>query len=145
MPQLKFINRNSGRVRRGTALVETAMVMIILFMCLFGMMEYGWMFLKQQQITNTARQAARVAATPDATATTVNNTITNLMTDAGMPSNKSGYTVANSNPSYTTATAGAPFSITISVPYNKITITKCTLIPVPTTLTAKVWMTKEGP
>ncbi len=132
-------------MRRGTALVETAMVSLILLSVLFGMMEYGWMFLKQQQITNTARQAARTAATPDATSGTVNGRISTMMSDASMPQNKSGYTVSNSNPSYLTATAGNPFSITISVPYSNITITNCALIPRPSTLSATITMTKEGP
>ena len=80
--------------------------------------EYGWMFLKQQQITNVARQAARLAATPTRPAATSPRGSSTLMNDAGLGS--SGYTpdVTNLN-----TTPGNTLTVTISVNYRNITIT----------------------
>ena len=44
---------------RGAAMVEMAMVLPILFLLCFGIMEYGYRFMKQSQLNNYAYIAAR--------------------------------------------------------------------------------------
>ena len=51
--------RRSGR--RGVATVEMAVVAPLLLLCLFGAIEFGWIFLVQQTMTNSAREACRMA------------------------------------------------------------------------------------
>ena len=46
----------------GLATIEMAMVLPLLMLLTLGVIEYGWMFLKSQQITNAARQGARAGA-----------------------------------------------------------------------------------
>jgi Flp pilus assembly protein TadG len=46
---------------RGAALVETAVSMVLLIMFILGIMGFGYLFLCAQQITNAARQGARLA------------------------------------------------------------------------------------
>lgn len=53
--------------RRGAALVEMAIVLVLLLMITLGAIEYGWLFLQMQRITNAARHGARVAAALGAT------------------------------------------------------------------------------
>ena len=59
--------RKRRPTRRGAALVEMALVLLLLLTLTFAILEYGWIFLKSHHIANAARQGARIAATPDAT------------------------------------------------------------------------------
>ena len=133
------------RGRRGTALVEMALALLLLMLLTLGAIEYGWLFLKQQQITNAARQAARIASTADATNATVNSQISTLMSSYGLGS--SGYATTFSwgnSTDVSTVTRGTSISVKISVTYSAITITNFKILPLPTTLSATVAMQKEG-
>jgi Flp pilus assembly protein TadG len=138
--------RNPRLTRRGLETVEAALLFPLLLLFVFGALEYGWMFLKQQQVTNVARQGARLAATPSATVGDVTARVTSLMNDASLGS--SGYTL---NVSSLNTDPGSTLTVTISVPYNNITITHMTdpsmivHLPAPATLSATVAMAKEGP
>lgn len=57
------------RSERGQTMVETAMVLPILLILIFGMIDFGRAFNAWITVTNAAREGARVAATrQDATA-----------------------------------------------------------------------------
>jgi Flp pilus assembly protein TadG len=49
--------------RRGTAVVEAALVLPVCLMFLFGIMEYGRYIMMQQVLTNAAREGCRYAVT----------------------------------------------------------------------------------
>jgi Flp pilus assembly protein TadG len=122
-----------------------ALVMALLLYVVLGAVEYGYMFLRQQQVTNAARQAARLAATPDATASGVSTQVDTLMTAYGMPKGTYNYTTtltpANIQPG-----TGQTLTVKISVNYkNNLAIVNSSLCPIPTTLNAAVTMEKEGP
>src|SRR5262249_51687381 len=51
----------SRRNRRGTTVVETAVVVNVLFLILLGVFEYGRIAMIRQLIDNAAREGARVA------------------------------------------------------------------------------------
>lgn len=132
---------------RGSLTVEAAILFPLLFMITFGLIEYGWMFIKQQQITNAARQSARLAAMVDATNGQVSSQISTQMTNYSLGS--SGYTPTiyvngTAGGNVATAARGAQVSVLISVPYANIDITGFTLLPMLSTLSAKVTMEKEG-
>lgn len=141
----KRINRR----RRGITLVQAVLVLPILLLITFGLIEYGFLFLKAQQLENTVRQAARTGALPDANNTRVNTLVSSMMTDARLQS--SGYTVSitqygSSTPVDVGAVSpGQMLSVTITIPYDNISITRAPLIPVPTQLKRTVTMAKEGP
>src|SRR3954471_10670513 len=104
------LRRNDRRhCRRATALVEMALALLLLMLLTMGAIEYGWFFLKQQQITNAARQAARIASTADATNATVNSQVTTLMSSYGMGS--SGYTTTLTPADVSTASRGTSVSV----------------------------------
>ena len=60
-------NLVARRKTRGAAIVEAAIVLPLIALLTLGAIELGWAILKSQQVTNTTRQAARLAARPDAT------------------------------------------------------------------------------
>lgn len=54
--------RNRGKDERGAALVEFAIIAVLLFSMLFGIVEYGWVFANNLDARHGAREAARLAA-----------------------------------------------------------------------------------
>lgn len=141
------------RVRRGTSTLETALILPLLLILTFGIIEFGWMFLKVHQINSVTRQAARTAMLPESTNATVTSQINSLMTASGMSTGS--YTIAFSPADITTAQTGQNVSVTIQVPYANIGITGGTLnalsqsitgqTVLPTQIQSQVVMTKEGP
>src|SRR5205085_12320956 len=83
---MRFLNAQlrRNRDRRGALLVEAAIVFPLLLLLTFGLLEYGWLFMKIEQVENTARQAARVGATASAKTSDVTALVTTMMNDAGM-------------------------------------------------------------
>ena len=128
--------------RRGIVLVETALVFPLLILLTLGLLEYGWMFLKSQQLTNAARHGARIGITADATNADVNAAIQALMDTAGMGG--SGYTVTFTPGDAAAMDAGETLTITVSVSYANVDL-GLPLVPVPTNLKALVSMAKENP
>jgi len=130
---------------RGTVTLETALVLsLILLPLTFAAIEYGWLFLKSQQIANAARNGARVGIRYGAIIPNdVTATIDTLMTAAGMDKSKSGYTVSFPTP------PSLPYSkaltVRIVVPRINIDVMNLPLLPKPDTLGASVTMAKEGP
>jgi Flp pilus assembly protein TadG len=128
---------------RGAAAVEAAIILPLLLLITFAVIEYGWLFLKSQQITNAARNGARVAIRyvpgeicADTTAR-AKAQIDDLMAKARI----SGYSVNVICP----PNVGDPLTVTVSVPGEKVDIINFPFIPKPTTLGASVTMSKEGP
>lgn len=128
-------------LRAGTTTVEAAIVLPLLMLVTFGALKYGWLFLKSQQITNAARQAARLAIRPGDRTTEVTSDVIEKMNEA----NISGYTLTldpgNANPA-----VGAPVTVTINVPIGEVDILPMPgFIPAPPSLGATITMCKEGP
>ena len=58
-----MITKHRRAERRGGAVVETALVLPIVLLFLFGIMEYGRYILALQVVTNAAREGCRYAVT----------------------------------------------------------------------------------
>ena len=126
---------------RGAALAEAAIIMSLLMMVTLGAIEYGWLFLKAQEITNAARQAARVAILPDEGAPTRAATvITTLLGNAGLSDATVTWTWA--------AIPGDPVrqqvTVHVAVPTANHRIVNATFLPVPATIGCRVTMAREG-
>lgn len=128
--------------RRALATVEMALILPLLVLFLFGIMEYGWMFFKLQQVTNAARAGARVAVIPDATTGEAQASITNFMTVANLGG--SGFTATFSPADVAAAAVGSTVQVTVSVPYENIELLGMSVFPAPANLRARVGMRKEG-
>ena len=58
-------NQQAFRKKLPIPLVLLITVGTVVLLFTFGAIKYGWLFLKAQQITNAARQGARMATLPD--------------------------------------------------------------------------------
>jgi Flp pilus assembly protein TadG len=128
-------------MRRGTVAVEMALLLPLLLLLLFGMLEYGSLFWRAQQIGAAARQGARIGALPSGTATAVTTTVDAMMDNAGL--GDAGYSVTL-NPANPAALApGETFTVTITVPYPAIQLTGFP-VPTPDDIERSTTMAKEG-
>ncbi len=123
-------------------MVEVAVVLPLLLVLILGLLEYGWLLLKAQQITNAARQGARTGARADATAAEVIAAVGDAMSAAGLDSSGYALTLSPADPS--ALMAGDMLSVDVSVPYANIGL-GVPLVPVPATLDSLVTMAREGP
>ena len=128
--------------RRGNVLVETALVLPLLLVLTLGLLEYGWLFLKAQQITNASRQGARVGARADATVAEITAAVDGAMAAGGLADSGFALTIIPVDP--TTLIAGETLTVEISVPYANIGL-GVPLVPTPASLDATVTMAREGP
>jgi len=120
----------------GTTLVEAAIVLPLLLLLTLGAIEYGWLFLNVQWITNAARQGARVAAPAGATAQNGIDVIDALL--AGRPVASRSVQVVAGTPTMVVATVTMKSA-------DVVIVNAPALFPVPATLTARVVMAKESP
>jgi len=138
--QAPTLHGSAVKARRGVAAVEFALVASLLFMLLIGLIDYGWIFLKIQQITQAARAGARTAVVADSTAATVESAINAWMAEANIETFT--YVLTPGDPKID---AGLPIKVEITVPTDQLTLINTSLIPVPAQLIAAASMAKEGP
>ena len=67
--------------RHGAAAVETALVLPLFFLVVFGIIEFGRAFMVAQLLTNAAREGARTAITAGSTNTAVIDKVKSLVHD----------------------------------------------------------------
>ncbi|MHC4264416.1 MAG: TadE/TadG family type IV pilus assembly protein [Planctomycetota bacterium] len=125
---------------RGLGLVEAAIVLPIVILIIFGLMEYGWMFLKMHQISNAARHGARIAVLSNATTLDVETAIDNLMIQANInPLPEPVITGMFDD-------VGQPVTVTITVPKTDVSLFNVPLLPLHSgDIVSSVTMSKEGP
>lgn len=129
--------RNRGNC--GQALVEFALILPLLFLLVFGIVEFGrYLFLKNTA-TNGARQGARVAAvTPkpwDAAKRAAIYSAATSLYHGSTPWNPLGDT----NPAEP-ANTGSPVTVTVSMPFNSVVPN---FIPIPNSISASATMRFE--
>jgi Flp pilus assembly protein TadG len=137
-----------NKSRRGTVLVEMALVLPILLLITFGAIEYSYYFLASTKVNLAARAGARAAILPSATDATVQAAVTTAMTDSGLP-------VSNPACTYTpglNVASGQMITVTVTIPASQVTIVNMSGLlgyfggsGSPPNVTANVTMAKEGP
>ncbi len=136
-----------SRARRqkdsGIVAVETALILPVLLLLTFGLIEYGWLFLKSQEITNAARRGARVAVRADATSSDVISAVNNVMTASDL--GDSGYQVTITPSVISTTSPGDVITVQITLPYANVSLTGTPIVPTPANVQASVSMAREGP
>ena len=110
--------RPCRRKRLGSAAVEFAFVAPLFFLLVFGMVEFGRMVMIQQVITNASREGARKAVLDGASSSNVKSAVVTYMSNGGVTIATSNVTISPSDP--TTAVAGSPVTITVSVPFSQV-------------------------
>jgi len=129
--------------RKGLATVEMAIVLPLLLMLVLGVIHYGWLFLKMQQITNAARSGARVAIRANVTdPAEVQAAVTSALANAGI----GAVVVPVITPGIDIGT-GEELTVKLTVPKTTpgISLINATFLPTPANLVASVTMAKEGP
>lgn len=97
--------------RRAAAVVEFAVVLPLLLTVLFGIIQYGWVFMVRQTLQMAAREGARLAVLPTTVSPYTN--VTTRVSEVMAPTGLSTYSVT-----MTHATPGNPVeTVLISVPY----------------------------
>ena len=130
---------------KGTALVETAIVFPLLLTLTLGVIQYSYLFLKAQQITNAARSGVRAAVRYGAKDADVQNAVTNALAATGMtvgapvitPSIDPG--MGNEVTVRLTVSTNPDINPGVSLLRNSF------FWPTPASLSASVTMAKEGP
>jgi Flp pilus assembly protein TadG len=124
--------------RRAAAVVEFAVVLPLLLTILFGIIEYGWMFMVRQTLLNAAREGCRVAVLQTTTApyTQVTQAVSRIME----PAHITGYSVAMTHATATDATE----TVTVSVPYSQVSLLGGFFGPHNYDLQGQCAMRKEG-
>ena len=136
-----ILSARSATTRRGLAMIETAIVLPLVLLLTMGLIEYGWLFLKAQQITNAARQGARVGARADASNLDIQDAVTGAMTLAGMEG--SGYQLLIAPTDIALLETGQMLTVTVRVNYDSVGL-GLPLIPTPGMLESAVVMGREG-
>ncbi len=108
--------RCRSRRRRGSAVVEFAVVAPVFVLLVFGMIEYGRMVMVQQILTNSAREGARVGILDNSTESDVDTAVNRYLTAAGI----SGATTTVTPDPPSSASAGNPVSVQVSVGFNQV-------------------------
>jgi len=107
--------RNEKARARGAAVVEFAVILPLLLTVLFGIMEYGWVFMVRQTLQSAAREGCRVAVlqTTDEPYSNVLTRVAEVMEPTGL-----SYSV-----NMTHATETNPVeSVTVTVPYADVSL-----------------------
>ena len=102
--------------RRGTAVVEFAIVAPLLFLLILGVLELGRLVMVQQVLTNASREGARRGILEQATAAEVETVVVNYLTSSYV----SGATVVVSPSSLSGVGFGDLVTVTISVPFDQV-------------------------
>ena len=112
------IRRRGQKKRLGASAVEFAIVAPLFFLLVFGMIEFGRMVMIQQVLTNASREGARQAVLDGATSSNVKSSVVTYMSNGGVTIATSNVTISPTDPS--SATAGSPVTVTISVPFSQV-------------------------
>lgn len=75
--------RRYPRKRRGATLVEFAVVLPLLLAILMGIVEFGWVFMVRQTLTNAAREGCRTAVLKASTEEDVATRVREVMDPLG--------------------------------------------------------------
>ena len=134
------MSERSGR--RGTTMVEAAVVFPLLVILTLALIEYGWLFINMQNTTNATRHGARMAVTPDETSGEVIAAVQAMMARTRL--GDTGYTISITPSDVSSADRGDTIRVTVTVPYGSLNLTGMPL-PLPENLQATVSMAKEGP
>jgi len=126
-------------VRRGTAVVEFALIAPLFLLLLFGIFEFGRVVMVQQLITNAAREGARMAVIEGANTANIQTEIQNRLAGASVP-----HASCTVHPTIVDPTNGDRRRVEITVPFNQVSWLSVPMLPMtPTTLRAECVMRME--
>ncbi len=121
---------------RGAAAVELAVVLPLLLTLVFGIIEFGWVFMVRETLTNSSREGCRVAVLQGSTEQDIRDRVAASMNPTGL----STYTVQISRSS-----PGNPSeTVKVLIPYADVSLLGGYFGPTDFNLGATTVMRKEG-
>lgn len=129
--------RRSTRRCRAAATVEMAVMSPFLLAMLFGIIEYGWVFMLQSNVTNAARDACRVGVLPYANNSDADAAIRSRFAEAIAGTNLAegnGYALDITRT--TSMSNVTTVKVTATVPWNRASLVGGGLLPNPRALLA---------
>ena len=126
--------------RRGAAAVEFAVVAPLLFLMVFGMIEYGRMVMVQQLLTNASREGARVAILQSSANTDVQTAVIDKISGT-IPVVTSDITITPDPVS--SAVSGQTVSVAVGINFSQVSWLPSPLFLGATRLSASTSMRKE--
>jgi Flp pilus assembly protein TadG len=127
-------------------LVEAAIMMPLLLLLTFAILEYGWVYIKAQQLRNSASMAARVGSLApevegESMTTKAMNHLDEMLTEYGLGTASVTFEPA----SFDDVERGEAVKVTVSVDYGgtDLELVGFPLIPVPGSLSAEATFAKQ--
>lgn len=109
---------------------------------IFGMIEYGRMVMVQQILTNSSREGARFAVLDGAVYGEIKTRVNDYLGSAGIDWDHASVTVTPDPP--TSAAFGDPITVTVSIPFSKVSWLPSPMYLGGKTLTATTVMRRES-
>ncbi len=136
--------RSRRSERRGTSAVEMALIAPVLISLLLGMIEAARLGMVAQLLTTAAREGCRVAVLDGMTQSDVQQHVNDVLAGSGI----SVGTVTPTCPSqytWTSAPAGTPITVSLSVPYSQVSWLKVSAFFSNATVSSSATMSSERP
>ncbi len=114
MKRNPFIHQLRGE--RGASTVEFALVLPALMLVIFGIVEFGRVFMVHQMLTSAAREGARVASMPGADNSAVQAAIDQELASAGLTADSFEFTPSD----VSTAGRNNPVTVRVQINYESI-------------------------
>lgn len=137
MQRIRGISRRDPSRSRAAAVVEFAVVLPLLLTILFGIIEYGWVFMVRQTLQTAAREGCRLAVLQTSVDPYDNvwERVEQVMAPTGLDYSRD----------ITDATAGNPIvTVEVSVPYADVSLMGGFFGPHDYSLAGTCSMRKEG-
>jgi Flp pilus assembly protein TadG len=124
-------------------MVETAIVLSIFFLLVLGLIEISRLGLTSQLLSSAANSGCRVAVINGHTQNDVVSTVQSVLSSGGIAS--SSYTLVTSPSDVTTTHLGEQVTVTISVPFSKVSWLSTPLFLGSATITSSATLSSERP
>jgi Flp pilus assembly protein TadG len=129
--------------RRGAAAVEFAVVAPLLFLLVFGTLEFGRAMMSLDLLANAARAGARTGALPNKSNSDVQDSVLNVLNGVGVKGATVSVEVNGKAGDVASAAQGDSVTVSASVPFAKVSWLGQPLFLGETTLSQKMTMRKE--
>jgi len=108
--------RQRSYLARATAVVEMAVVLPLLLTILFGIIEFGWLFMVTHTLTSAAREGCRTAVLSGATDAYITAKVDAFMQPSGFKPGDYQLVITHSN------SADPTEIVIVKVPYSKVSL-----------------------
>jgi len=128
--------KQTDKSLKGAAVVELAVVLPLLLTLVFGIIEFGWVFMVRETLTNASREGCRVAVLQGSSLMDITTQVNASMTPTGLTGWSTQITRSSSgNPNET---------VKVSIPYARVSLLGGYFGPTNFNLAATTVMRKEG-